>query len=524
MDNRTLLAVILSLGVAYGWTAWQHPEAFQPPPPEAPVAAEIPAAAPAAPSTDSVVAHRVPISDCGLSASVFSQGGALEDLQVTDVSGGYAIDAVWNYATRFSNEAWRPYGPDPGPMRYLSASGRALAVGVGDALVPMHVTRDGEAIRLQGQADGVTITGTLSPAKAVGGPWPGLGSACVFEATYQVSGGAAWVEFADYLSPEAGYYDSVFRPTAFVGEEYHQLDDPSGIEDGATVLEGETTWFGLTDRNFALLARPTGVPGKTTFTAQDGDRYGARFTMDPAAQAELKLTVYAGPKTGAALSSVEPGFGDAIQLGFFSLFAEPMIWLLALLEGALGSWGMAIIGLTVIVKAATWPLNTMSFKSAMAMQEIQPELDRLRTTHADNPDELNRQMLALFQSKGVNPAGGCLPMLAQMPIWIALYSALLSSAELYHSEFFYLRDLSAIDPTGVLPTACIAVMVIQQRMTPTPPNMDPGQQMMLKFMPLMLGFLYYNFPAGLMLYILVQMGLSIGQQWYIKKVHGPKPA
>jgi len=208
-----------------------------------------------------------------------------------------------------------------------------------------------------------------------------------------------------------------------------------------------------------------------------------------------------------------------VDFGWFAFFAKILLWLLKQFEALLGNWGLAIILLTFVVKLALFPLTQMSFKSSQAMQAIQPRLQEIREKYADSPEELNRQTIELFKTAGVNPVGGCLPMLLQMPIWIALYNVLLNSVELYQTKFLYLRDLTSPDPYGVLPLVVVVLMMVQQQMMPMG-NMDPAQQRIMKYMPLLFGLFFFSSPSGLVVYIFVNMVLTILQQWLIKRTYG----
>lgn len=233
--------------------------------------------------------------------------------------------------------------------------------------------------------------------------------------------------------------------------------------------------------------------------------------------------VYAGPLDADALEAIDPSLGDAIDLGFFAFFGYPLLWLLRFYQSYVINWGVAIILLTLTVKLAFFRMTQNSYRSMQRMQQIQPEMTRIREENADNPQELNRLTMELMAREKVNPLAGCLPMLAQMPVWFALYQVLLTSVELYHTEFLYLRDLSAPDPYCILPLLVVVLMVAQQRFTNTA-NMDPAQARMMKFMPLLFGLFFFTFPSGLALYMFVNMSLSILQQWWIKRSLGDASA
>jgi YidC/Oxa1 family membrane protein insertase len=243
----------------------------------------------------------------------------------------------------------------------------------------------------------------------------------------------------------------------------------------------------------------------------------------PLAAGDLRMetyTVYGGANQLALLSAADPRLTQAIDLGWSAFFAWPLLWLLRFFHSWVGNWGVAIILLTVLVKGAFFPLTQASFRSMRRMQEIQPLLQEVRKTYADNPEEMNRRTMALMTEHKVNPLSGCLPQLVQIPVWLALYNALLSSVDLYQTRFLYLKDLSEPDPYLVLPVAITALMWAQQQLS-TPTNLDPTQQQIMRWMPLIFGFLFFAFPSGLAVYVFVNVLLSIGQQWLINRSAGP---
>jgi YidC/Oxa1 family membrane protein insertase len=254
---------------------------------------------------------------------------------------------------------------------------------------------------------------------------------------------------------------------------------------------------------------------------------GAHVSFSPtlaAGQAhQASFRVYAGPLDADALEAIDPTLGDAIDLGFFAFFGYPLLWLLRFYQSFVINWGVAIILLTLTVKLAFFRMTQNSYRSMQRMQQIQPEMTRIREEYADEPQEMNRLTMELMAREKVNPLAGCLPMVAQMPVWFALYQVLLSSVDLYHTDFLYLRDLSAPDPYCILPLIVVALMMIQQQFTNTA-NMDPAQARVMRFMPLMFGLFFFTFPAGLALYMFVNMTLSILQQWWIKRSLGDAPA
>jgi YidC/Oxa1 family membrane protein insertase len=230
-----------------------------------------------------------------------------------------------------------------------------------------------------------------------------------------------------------------------------------------------------------------------------------------------RSVAYFGPKFGASLSAAAPQFHQAINLGYFAIIARGLLRLLQWLHGLLHNWGLAIIVLTVIARLSLFPVLARSIKSMAKMQKLAPEMTALREKFKDDQQALGLAQMELYRREGVNPFASCLPQLAQLPIWWALWQTLQSSVELFHAPFcLWWRDLSAPDPYFVLPIIYGGLMYINQRMMPAAVP-DPAQQkMMLYFMPLMLTGISLFLPSGLALYMLVSMILGIVQQRIIK--------
>jgi YidC/Oxa1 family membrane protein insertase len=248
-------------------------------------------------------------------------------------------------------------------------------------------------------------------------------------------------------------------------------------------------------------------------------------TLNPGEERRHKFTAYLGVKKPVMLTKVNAELEQAIDytiLGMnLAFLCEALLWILKFFHGVfLESWGLAILGLTVLVKLILFPLNQRSGKSMRAMSRLKPELDALREKFPEDRQRQSEEMLKLYRLHNVNPAGGCLPVLIQMPIWFALYRALWVSVDLYQQPFLWIPDLTARDPMWVLPVLLVVVMFLQQKMTPS--TMDPAQQkIMLYTMPLMFGAMMMALPAGLCFYILVNTVLTILQQHFINKSIGP---
>lgn len=228
--------------------------------------------------------------------------------------------------------------------------------------------------------------------------------------------------------------------------------------------------------------------------------------------ANLKMKTFAGPKDLSLLNAIDPKLEGAVDYWVLSAIAKPMLKLMKWLHSVFGNWGVAIILLTLIVRSLVLPLYMASFKSTKAMQRIQPEMKRIREKHKDNPQVMNAEVMRLFKENKVNPLGGCLPMLLQFPIFIALYRVLSQSIELYQAPFaFWIHDLSVKDPYYVIPVLMGIAMFFQQKVTPMT-TADPAQQKVMMFMPILFSFMMLSLPSGLTLYILVSTLFGITQQ------------
>ena len=244
----------------------------------------------------------------------------------------------------------------------------------------------------------------------------------------------------------------------------------------------------------------------------------------PGASASVAVRFYAGPQDQEHLKAVAPGLELAVDYGWLTVIAVPLFWVLKLFHSWLGNWGLAIILLTVVIKLIFFPLSAASYRSMAKMKLVTPRLMKIREQYAEDKTKMNQAMMDLYKTEKINPLGGCLPILVQIPVFIALYWVLLESVELRHAPFYlWITDLSAADPWFVLPTLMMISMIAQTKMNPTPP--DPVQAKVMMIMPFAFGVMFYFFPSGLVLYWFVNNILSILQQWQITRmIEGAKAA
>ncbi len=250
----------------------------------------------------------------------------------------------------------------------------------------------------------------------------------------------------------------------------------------------------------------------------------AAGSIAPGAVTTLVVPLYAGPQEQNRLAAVAPGFDLVVDYGWLTIIAWPLFWLLDHFHDLAGNWGVAIILLTVLIKAIFFPLSAASYKSMAKMKLITPRMTKIREMYGDDRQKMNQAMMDLYKTEKINPLGGCFPILVQIPVFIALYWVLLAAIELRHAPFiFWLKDLSALDPYYVLPILMTITMILQTRMNPVPP--DPVQAKVMQFMPFIFSIFFFFFPAGLVLYWLVNNMLSIAQQWQIQRMFDrDKPA
>lgn len=240
------------------------------------------------------------------------------------------------------------------------------------------------------------------------------------------------------------------------------------------------------------------------------------LVVDPGRTGSVKASFYAGPKDQYRLKEISPYLDLSVDYGFLWWIAQPLFWLLTKFYALVGNWGVAIILLTVLIKGAFFKLSAASYRSMANMRRVQPKLVDIREQYADDRQKQSQAMMDLYKKEKINPMGGCLPILVQMPVFIGLYWMLMESVELRHAPFFgWIQDLSVMDPYFVLPLLMGASMYFMQKMNPPPP--DPMQAKIMQYMPVMFTFFFLWFPAGLVLYWLVNNLLSMAQQYYITR-------
>lgn len=281
-------------------------------------------------------------------------------------------------------------------------------------------------------------------------------------------------------------------------------------------------WAAMLEHYFASAWIPRDAQGANIYTRVVGNLgdIGVRLpnkTIANGESAEIKSTLWVGPKLQNEMAAVAPNLDLTVDYGWLWFIAKPLHWLLSMIQGVVVNWGLAIIVLTFIVRGAMYPLTKAQYTSMAKMRMLQPKLQAMRERIGDDRQRMSQEMMELYKKEKVNPLGGCLPLILQMPIFIALYWALMESVELRHSPFFgWITDLSAQDPYYILPLLMGASMFLIQKMSPTTVT-DPMQQKIMTFMPVMFTFFFLWFPSGLVLYWLVSNIVTLIQQTLIYK-------
>lgn len=318
-------------------------------------------------------------------------------------------------------------------------------------------------------------------------------------------------------------------PTVYSSDEKFQKITFSDIDKDKAkyVKQSSDGWIGMVQHYFATAWIPKEGATRDNYIGKLDNglyRVGVKEPLAsiPAGGTEtVDARLFAGPQEEHMLEQIAPGLELTKDYGYFTILAKPLFWLLSKLHGLIGNWGWAIIAVTVIIKLVFFPLSAASYKSMARMKEITPRMQALRERYKSDPQKMNAALMELYKTEKVNPFGGCIPIVIQIPVFIALYWVLLSSVEMRGAPWLgWIHDLSTQDPYYILPVLMAVSMFIQTKLNPTPP--DPMQAKMMMFMPLIFSVMFLFLPSGLVLYYVVNNTLSIAQQWSINRMLGTK--
>lgn len=524
MEKRVLIAVLLSIAVMYGYTIiFPQPKPLQQKSEVAQSAAVSPAApttipappAPAVPSQQSVPVKDITVENDVYTAVISTRDGAIKKITLKkykDVAGAGGKEIIlfdqsstpgYNLSSRYPG-----YLPD-NDINFASNTDRLVLTGNESKSLELSFVA----------ANGISVRKVYA---FNGNSYPISVEQTVTNRSNQVLSGQIQLNL---LHPSAkpknddGRFE-VYGPVTFSdsGVVFDKIADLGKSE--KSYSKG-VKWSGFGDKYFLSAIIAKDASNSTVTLKEQNGILTQKFTnlktdINPGQSAVFSCNLFFGPKDIDVLKSQSSQLEEAIDLGWFAALAKPLLHSLKLFYRYFHNYGFAIIIITVILKILFFPLTHKSYKSMKEMQKLQPKMQELKDKFKDDRDGLNRAVMELYKTHKVNPLGGCLPMVVQIPVFFGLYKALMFSIELRHAPFiFWLQDLSAKDPYYITPIIMGATMFIQQKMTPT--NMDPVQAKMMLALPVVFTFMFLNFPSGLVLYWLVNNILTIAQQAYINR-------
>jgi len=401
----------------------------------------------------------------------------------------------------------------------LSGSDNYPALGIGSDIQTINTPNQpnfiikGENLFLKGDEKGSIIIEYQSPQFSIRRTYTFYGKTYKIDLTEEVTGPPDyWVT----LGTSFGYHDPQDRTAPHVGpvllKETDRIEFTAKKLKEPRIFNERIKWVAQEDKYFFAAIIPPQNLAETRIW-KNGDAIVSALRLRSGINA---YSLYAGPKEYDTLKELKADLEHIVDFGFFSILARPLFWILKFFYKFMGNYGWSIVLLTIITRLPFIPIINKGQKAMKRLQEIQPRINELREKYKNDPQRLQKEMMEIYKKYKVNPMGGCLPILLQIPVFFALYKVLLIAIELRGAPFiFWIKDLSVKDPYYILPIIMGITMVIQQKMTPS--SLDPKQNRIMMFMPIIFTFLFLNFASGLVLYWLVNNILSIGQQIFINK-------
>jgi len=533
MDNqRLILFIVFSFSLLLLWEAWQDKNAPAPVAPSA-VSASAHNAAPApsqalnAPAAAPAQAgfgkgQRAVVETDVLHAQIDANGGDLRQLELLPYRETDDRNTVF---TLFEDKQTAPYMAQSGlvgkgmpthrSVYQLNPGTYRLTKGAVSLEVPL-VWND--------PASGVRVEKTYIFKR---------GSYDIAVKTRVINGGTQPLDLTPYYQltrhGEAPRGSQFFLPTytgaaVYTDAKKFQKIPFKNMADGKADFEktADNGWIGVVQHHFVAAWLPEGSIKREFYVRASDGLYSAGVILAegmlaPGQQKVFTVPLYAGPQTQKVLEKTAPGLDLARDYGWLTPLAFPIFWALDKIERIVGNWGWAIIILTILLKLALYPLSAAGYKSMAKMKTLTPRLQKLKDTYGDDRAKLHQAMADMYKTEKINPLGGCLPILIQIPVFIALYWVLLAAVEMRGAPWVgWITDLTAPDPLYILPIIMGITSVLQVKLNPQP--MDPMQAKIMMIMPVMFTVMFVFFPAGLVLYWVVNNILSIAQQWWINKV------
>ena len=532
-DKRTFLAIALAIAVLLAWTPLaEHMGWIQPQQP--PVAAQDAATAPAAPAATATA----PAATTSSALPVFTPSAGTEVKVETPLysavlySGGGILRS---FTLKRYDETITPDSPKVNLVSPDAALTAPLGLTVNGQ--PSWSTGQwsfaGSDLNLKaGEQGSLTFTGMVDGVRVTRVISFNADNYLMSENILVASGDQAprsvRLGFVVAAQPFSnGKYDPT-RLAWDANQSFKEETSESKLTETGIIEQGTFDWAGVMSNYFMNVTAPVDPNNLTLKGRVQGGVWRLALErpdlLTPSNGGEVPVAVnwWFGPKDRTMLATAPDHLSDAVNFGMFSIISRPLLTILAFFHSFVGNWGVAILMLTFCIRVVFWPLSQKSFKSMEQMKKLQPMMKKLREKYKDDKEALNKEMMQLYKTYKVNPAGGCLPIVVQIPVFIGLYQALLNSIELRHASFIshlpftnitWLADLSAADPFYITPLLMGASMFLQQRITPAAG--DPTQQKIMMFMPVIFTVMFINFPAGLVIYWLCNNILSIGQQWWM---------
>jgi YidC/Oxa1 family membrane protein insertase len=527
MEKRAFLAVVLSIVVFYVFSMVMGPDKKQvsPVPPQSAALVTAPAAQPAVtplsssapqPAATSAVQKDVRVESDLYTAVFSSRGGALKSMTLK------------KYREQNSPAASLVILENNTDPALLTFSTRASGFNLSDSA---NYTADAETVIISGhdtrQLTFTYISGqgfTVRKVYSFGADSYGIkletqvlnnSAAAMVGTIQQVMTYPSGPIVKDNRFDTAGFY--LYADNAL------HTDKAKDVASAAKKYDKNVQWAGFADKYFlsAILAEKNSIASvelkKNAAGFMEAIVSAPQITINAGQSVSVTDRLFVGPKDIDILKAQGSDLVQSLDLGWFTVLAKPLLYTLKFFYRYVGNYGIAIIIITIILKALFFPLTHKSYKSMKDMQKIQPKMTALKEKFKDDRDAMNKAVMELYREHKVNPMGGCLPMVVQIPVFFALYKALMFSIELRHAPFFlWVTDLADKDPYYVTPVIMGITMFLQQKMTPS--QMDPIQQKMMLALPVVFTFMFLSFPSGLVLYWLVNNILTIGQQMYINKL------
>ncbi|MEJ2324242.1 MAG: membrane protein insertase YidC [Nitrospirota bacterium] len=515
MEKKTIIAVVLSVAIIILWQVF-----FVKPPPPKPVTAQrqapaVNAAAGEAPAPEPGAAEGIAPFEAPRAEQIVRVATPLYEAEFSSRGGTVRRWTLKDYKD-----------PDGRGVDLLAKGGpyEALALGWQDdfSVSSMNFSVQGEDLSLSAERPAGSLVFTFAKGDvSIRRTYTFHHDTYTVDIKDEVNGVP---EYQITLGPDFGIHKKQERyshvgPAFQIGTELEEVK-PKHLKEGPKVFPGqEIKWAAMEDKYFCAAL----VPAAPVAEGKVWMLHGLPAVSLEGAPGAHSLTLYAGPKSQDYLGEAGADLKNIVNFGFFSILARPIFWLLKWLYGIVGNYGWSIIILTLILRIPFIPLVNKGQRSMRRLQQVQPLMQQIREQYKNDPKRMQAEMMGLYKKHKVNPLGGCLPMIIQIPFFFALYKVLLISIELREAPWaFWIHDLSAKDPYYILPIVMGVSMVVQQKMTPSAG--DPKQQKLMMFMPVIFTFLFLNFPSGLVLYWMVNNLLSISQQLYVNLKKTPAPA